>query len=86
MTTARKRTMAELTAPGGSFPLVTRTLNGVDLQVFDRDPRTLRDAFLATRGHGHRTAVVFGDERDEVVGPGPEAVDLERDTEDAHTA
>jgi long-chain acyl-CoA synthetase len=63
MTTARKRTMTELTAPGGSFPLVTRTVNGVDLQVFDRDPRTLRDAFLATRAHGDRTAVVFRDER-----------------------
>lgn len=63
MTTARKRSMTELTAPGGSFPLVTRTVNGVDLQVFDRDPRTLRDAFLATRAHGDRTAVVFGDER-----------------------
>jgi long-chain acyl-CoA synthetase len=63
MTTVRKRTMAELTAPGGSFPLTIRTVNGIDLQVFDRDPRTLRDAFIATRAHGDRTAVVFRDER-----------------------
>jgi acyl-CoA synthetase (AMP-forming)/AMP-acid ligase II len=63
MTTIRKRTMAELTAPGGPFPLTIRTVNGIDLQVFDRDPRTLRDAFLATRAHGDRTAVVFRDER-----------------------
>ena len=55
--------MAELTAPGGLFPLVTRTVNGVELQVFDRDPRTLRDAFLATRAHGDQVAVVFRDER-----------------------
>jgi acyl-CoA synthetase (AMP-forming)/AMP-acid ligase II len=55
--------MAELTAPGGLFPLVARVVNGVKLEVFDREPRTLRDAFLATRAHGDREAVVFREER-----------------------
>jgi long-chain acyl-CoA synthetase len=63
VTTTRPKTMAELTAPGGPFPLVTRTVNGVELQVYDRDPRTLRDAFLATRAHGDQIAVVYADER-----------------------
>ena len=63
MTTTRPKTMAELTAPGGSFPLITRNVNGVELRVYDRDPRTLRDAFLATRAHGDQTAVVYQNER-----------------------
>lgn len=61
--TTRPRSMAELTAPGGLFPLVSRTVNGVELRVYDRDPRTLRDAFLATRAYGGQTAVVYQDER-----------------------
>jgi long-chain acyl-CoA synthetase len=63
VTTDGGRTLAELTAPGGLFPLVDRTVNGVELQVYDRDPRTLRDAFLATRVFGEQTAVVYRDER-----------------------
>ena len=52
-----------LTAPGGAFPLIKRTIDGVDLEMFDRDPRTMRDAFLATAAHAERTAVVYGEER-----------------------
>lgn len=52
-----------LTAPGGAFPLTELVADGVRLQMFDRDPRTMRDAFLATATHGDRLAVVYGDER-----------------------
>jgi long-chain acyl-CoA synthetase len=52
-----------LTAPDGDFPLVELDVEGVRLEMFDRDPRTMRDAFLATAAHADRDAVVFGDER-----------------------
>ncbi|MDT9592161.1 class I adenylate-forming enzyme family protein [Nocardioides zeae] len=54
--------MELLTAPGGPFPLTRRVVDGVALEVFDRDPRTLRDAFLATATHAG-DAVVYGEER-----------------------
>lgn len=63
MTTPEERRAAALTAPDGPFPLVTRTVDGIPLQMFDRDPRTLRDAFLATADLGDREAVVHRDER-----------------------
>lgn len=43
--------IAYLTGPGGAFPLVKRTIDGRELELFDRDPRTMRDAFVATREH-----------------------------------
>ena len=52
-----------LTAPDGAFPLTEIAVDGVRLEMFDRDPRTMRDAFLATREHRNRTAVVYGEER-----------------------
>ncbi len=52
-----------LTAPDGDFPLVEIDVDGRRLEMFDRDPRTMRDAFLATTAHADRTAVVYGDER-----------------------
>ncbi|MFJ3667409.1 class I adenylate-forming enzyme family protein [Streptomyces sp. NPDC090106] len=52
-----------LTAPGGAFPLAEVDLGHGPLEVFDRDPRTLRDAFLATAAHFDRTALVFRDQR-----------------------
>ena len=52
-----------LTDPDGLFPLTTRVVDGVEYEVFDRDPLTLRDAFLATRAHGGADAVVYRDER-----------------------
>ncbi len=60
---ADERRMAVLTSPGGAFPLVERLVDGVPMEFFDRDPYTLRDAFLATRGHGDRLALVYEDER-----------------------
>lgn len=51
-----------LTAPGGDFPLVDLDLDGVRLEMFDRDPRTMRDAFLATRVHAEQTAIVYEDQ------------------------
>ncbi|GAA4743533.1 class I adenylate-forming enzyme family protein [Nocardioides endophyticus] len=62
MTTDDDR-LAALTRADGPFPLVERTIGGVQLQVFDREPRTLRDAFLATADLGDRDAVVYRDER-----------------------
>lgn len=58
-----KKRLDLLTAPGGAFPLRAHTAGGLTLQVFDRDPRTLRDAFLATRAHGDKLAVVYQDQR-----------------------
>lgn len=48
-----------LTAPGGPFPLAEIDLGHGTLEVFDRDPRTMRDAFLSTAAHADRTAVVY---------------------------
>lgn len=52
-----------LTAPDGAFPLMAIERGGATIEVFDRDPRTMRDLFVATRQHGDRTAVVFRDQR-----------------------
>lgn len=57
-----KRRLELLTAPGGAFPLRDHTVGGRTLRVFDRDPRTLRDAFIATRTYGERLAVGYRDE------------------------
>jgi acyl-CoA synthetase (AMP-forming)/AMP-acid ligase II len=52
-----------LTAPGGAFPLAQVDLGHGRLEVFDRDPRTMRDAFLATAAHADRDALVYQDRR-----------------------
>lgn len=52
-----------LTTPDGAFPLTEIVVDGQRLEMFDRDPRTMRDAFLATRQHADTTAVVYGNER-----------------------
>jgi long-chain acyl-CoA synthetase len=57
-----KRRLELLTAPGGAFPLRNHTVGGRTLRVFDRDPRTLRDAFIATGTYGARLAVGYRDE------------------------
>jgi acyl-CoA synthetase (AMP-forming)/AMP-acid ligase II len=51
-----------LTAPGAAFPLRDRIVAGRSVAAFDRDPRTLRDAFAATAGYGDRLAVGYQDE------------------------
>ncbi|MCW2495266.1 AMP-binding protein [Jatrophihabitans sp.] len=63
MTELRAHTIEELTAPGSLFPLVERVVDGKTLQLYDRDPRTLRDAFLHTRDFGSEDAVVYEGER-----------------------
>ena len=40
-----------LTEPQGAFPLVEQVINGRRLEMFDCEPRTMREAFLATRAH-----------------------------------
>ena len=57
-----KRRLELLTSPGGAFPLRDRAVGGRTLQVFDRDPRTLRDAFIATEAYGDRPAIGYRDE------------------------
>lgn len=57
-----KRRLELLTAPGGAFPLTDRTIGGRTCKVFDRDPRTLRDAFLAVGRHGDALAIGYQDE------------------------
>jgi long-chain acyl-CoA synthetase len=58
-----KERLARLTAPGGAFPLTRRPVGATMLEVFDREPRTLREAFIATERHGDREALVYLDER-----------------------
>ncbi|MEU7814349.1 class I adenylate-forming enzyme family protein [Pseudonocardia sp. NPDC049154] len=53
----------ELTGPAGPYPLRRETVGGVPMAVFDRAPRTLGEAFAATREHGDRTALVYAGER-----------------------
>ncbi|MEX5635888.1 class I adenylate-forming enzyme family protein [Parafrankia sp. FMc2] len=48
-----------LTAPGGPFPLAEIDLGHGTVEVFDRDPRTMRGAFLSTAAHADRTALVY---------------------------
>jgi long-chain acyl-CoA synthetase len=57
-----KQRLSLLTAPGGAFPLRDHIVAGRTVRVFDRDPRTLRDAFLATGTYGTRLAVGYRDE------------------------
>jgi long-chain acyl-CoA synthetase len=53
----------ELTAEGGPFPLVAQVVDGRQMQVFDRAPRTLAEAFLATQDHFAAEAIVYQEER-----------------------
>ncbi|WP_034508353.1 class I adenylate-forming enzyme family protein [Blastococcus sp. URHD0036] len=53
----------ELTARRGPFPLTEQVVDGRPVQVFDRSPRTLVEAFLEMRAHGDAEALVYLDER-----------------------
>ncbi|BBZ31233.1 fatty acid--CoA ligase (plasmid) [Mycolicibacterium madagascariense] len=55
--------LALLTGPQGTFPLRQRHRAGHTVEVFDREPRTLRDAFLALSGFGDRVAIVYEQQR-----------------------
>ncbi|MBM9464082.1 acyl--CoA ligase [Aeromicrobium sp. YIM 150415] len=63
MTLNERARLKLLTGPDGGFPLSELIVDGQLLETFDREPRTLRDAFLATRSHGDRLAVAYRDER-----------------------
>jgi long-chain acyl-CoA synthetase len=54
---------ARLTSPEGPFPLTGGEVSGRPMQVFGRGPRSLVEAFLATRAYGAREALVYRDER-----------------------
>ncbi|MFV8054672.1 class I adenylate-forming enzyme family protein [Mycobacterium sp. 48b] len=55
--------LALLTGPQGTFPLRPHRHAGRDIAVFDREPYTLRDAFLALAQFGDRVALVYQDNR-----------------------
>lgn len=50
------------TAPGSPFEIVEREIDGQRLKVFANLPRSLREAFDATRAHGDATFIVYEDE------------------------
>lgn len=63
MALSEKDRLDLLTAPGGAFPLAERTVGGgIAYRIFDREPRTLRDAFASLAGHGAATAIGYRDE------------------------
>ncbi len=51
------------TRSDGLFPVVPAEVAGQWLEVFDRSPFSLVEAFLATEDYADRVAVVYGDER-----------------------
>jgi len=53
----------ELTGPDGPFPLKERSVHGIPMQVYDRDPRTLRDVFLSSDLFQDRTAAIYESQR-----------------------
>src|SRR3954470_13745222 len=55
--------LAELTAPGGEFPLVPATVDGIPMRVHARGPHTLRELYLTTPAPDDRVATVYRDER-----------------------
>jgi long-chain acyl-CoA synthetase len=59
MTVTDEQRMALLTGPHGTFPLRRQARAGAVMEVFDTDPRTLRDAFLALPPFGDRVALVY---------------------------
>ena len=61
--TARSRSVAALTAPGGGFDVATRTVRGIPMRVFTTLPNTLREIVERTRGFGDRDFLVYGRDR-----------------------
>lgn len=55
--------LAELTAPGGEFAMVSTTVDGVAMRVHERGPHTLRELYLSSPAPGDRVATVYGHER-----------------------
>lgn len=54
---------ALMTAPGSAFEMEEREIRGVRLRVWKHAPPTLREVFLAGRGHGAATFLVFENDR-----------------------
>ena len=53
----------ELTAPGQLFEVTSTQVNGVPLRCYVHAPRSLREFWLGTAGHGDKDYLVFEDER-----------------------
>ena len=53
----------ELTGPGGSFEVETIEVRGNPTKVFTSAPPNMRVLWEMARGHGHRTYLVYEDER-----------------------
>lgn len=55
--------IAQLTAEGAPFEIVSETVGGVEMQVYRNRQANLRDLFLGSAGFGDRIAFVQGDVR-----------------------
>ena len=58
----RNEIVAELTAPGGEFPLGAIELNGVPMRVYKNAPASLRDLLLITKAFGDRPFLIYESE------------------------
>jgi acyl-CoA synthetase (AMP-forming)/AMP-acid ligase II len=55
--------IAQLTAPGAPFELVTARIDGVDYRLYRNAPRSLAEVFAQATAHGDREFLVYEGER-----------------------
>ena len=55
--------VAQLTAPGAPFELVTARIDGVDYRLYRNAPRSLAEVFAQAAAHGDREFLVYEGER-----------------------
>jgi long-chain acyl-CoA synthetase len=58
----RTEIVAELTAPGGEFPLEQTEIDGVPMRVFKNAPGSLRELFMITTTFGDRPFLIYESE------------------------
>ena len=63
MSTSFNQAVILLTGAGQPFEITDAEVAGVSQPVFKNAPGSLRDLFMATRGHGDKTSVVYENER-----------------------
>ncbi|MBP9035549.1 MAG: hypothetical protein KBG29_16770, partial [Pseudomonadales bacterium] len=51
--------VAQLTAPGAPFELVTARIDGVDYRLYRNAPRSLAEVFAQATAHGDREFLVY---------------------------
>jgi long-chain acyl-CoA synthetase len=59
----RSRVIAELTAAGGAFEIVTVPVRGLPMRAYSGGPRSLREVLELSRGYADREFLVYQDER-----------------------